>query len=196
MKQWLLAGLLLGSLAACSEKTIEDKVTEESIAEVSEGSGTIVNPLSDAMDRGQHELEKNVAVDTAYYKNRAVARGDIVYYGDRSVSRVVALPNEKIKIKNGQIYINGAKLAAFYGAAHVRGHDDKAFQTSDMEEPAKQNLTDEIFKKQVNEITVGGDEVFIIGDDWSRSGASTFRSLSLQDIKGKVIGVCTACGNP
>ncbi|SEG25179.1 S26 family signal peptidase [Paenibacillus sp. UNC499MF] len=196
MKQWLLAGLLLGSLAACSEKAIEDKVTKESITEVSAGNGTIVNPLSDAMDRGQHELEKNVAVDTAYYKTRIVARGDIVYYGDKSVSRVVALPNEKIKIKNGQIYINGAKLAAFYGAAHVRGYDDKEFQASDMEEPAKQNLIAEIFKKEVSEITLGGDEVFVIGDDWSRSGAPTSRSLSLQDIKGRVIGVCTACGNP
>ncbi|MBV6715807.1 S26 family signal peptidase [Paenibacillus chitinolyticus] len=196
MKQWLFAALLLGSLAACSEKTIDDKVTKESIAEVSAGNHTVVNPLSDAMDRGQHELEKNVAVDTSYYKSRDVARGDIVYYGDHDVSRIVALPNETINITNGQVYINGAKLTAFYGAAHIRGYDYKAFQTSDMEEPAKQNLIEEIYKKQVREITLSGNEVFVIGDDWSRSNTSTFRSLSLQELKGKVMGVCKKCSNP
>ncbi|MGE6230007.1 S26 family signal peptidase [Paenibacillus chitinolyticus] len=196
MKQWLLAALLLGSLAACSEKTIDDKVTKESIAEVSAVNHTVVNPLSDAMDRGRHELEKNVAVDTSYYKSRDVARGDIVYYGDHVVSRVVALPHEKINITNGQIYVNGAKLTAFYGAAHVRGYDYQAFQNSDMEEPAKQNLIEEIYKKQVQEITLSGDEVFVIGDDWSRSNTSTFRSLSLNELKGKVVGACTTCSTP
>ncbi|WP_405081104.1 signal peptidase I [Paenibacillus chitinolyticus] len=196
MKNLLFTGLLLISLAACSEKVILDKETKESIAEVSAGNHTIVNPLSDAMDRGQHELEKNVVVDVSAYKDQAVKRGDIVYYGDKNISRVVALPNERINITDGQIYINGAKLTAFYGAAHIRGYDYKAFQTSDIEEPAKQNLIGEIYTKQVQEITLNGDDVFVIGDDWSRSSPSTFRSLSLQELKGKVIGVCKKCSNP
>ncbi|MEC0245170.1 S26 family signal peptidase [Paenibacillus chitinolyticus] len=196
MKHLLFTGLLLVSLAACSEKVILDKETKESIAEVSAGNHTVVNPLSDAMDHGQHELEKNVVVDVSAYKDQAVKRGDIVYYGDKNISRVVALPNERINITDGQIYINGAKLTAFYGAAHIRGYDYKAFQTSDIEEPAKQNLIGEIYTKQVQEITLNGDDVFVIGDDWSRSSPSTFRSLSLQELKGKVIGVCKKCSNP
>ncbi|MGX4588303.1 signal peptidase I [Paenibacillus chitinolyticus] len=196
MKHLLFTGLLLVSLAACSEKVILDKETKESVAEMSADNHTLINPLSDAMDRGQHELEKNVVVDVSAYKDQAVKRGDIVYYGDENISRVIALPNEKIKITNGQVYIKGVKLDTFYGAARIRGYDYKAFQNSDMEEPAKQNLIDEIFKKQAEEITLNGDEVFVIGDDWSRSNTSTFRSIALKDLKGKVIGVCTKCGTP
>lgn len=194
MKRILIACLLLVMLAACSEKMITDKITEKSIAEVSQGSNTIVNPLSDAMDQGNHDYTKNVVVDVSYYKTQSVVRGDIVYYGDNNVARVIALPNEKMKIKNGQIFINGGKLDTFYGSAHIRGYDYQKFKDSNGDEPAKQNLIDEIFKKNQNEITLNNDEVFVIGDDWSRSNpATTFRKLSTKEFLGKVIGVCTKC---
>lgn len=179
---------------ACSEKIITDKSTQKSITEVLQGNHTIVNPLSDAMDQGNHEYSTNVVVDVSYYKTQPVARGDIVYFGDNQVARVIALPNEKMKITNGQITINEAKLDTFYGTAHIRGYDYQKFKNSDSEEPAKQNLINEIFKKDQSEIILNNDEVYVIGDDWSRSNpATTFRKLSTTDFLGKVIGICSTC---
>ncbi|RTE10348.1 S26 family signal peptidase [Paenibacillus whitsoniae] len=190
MKRVWISCLLLVVLAACSEKMITDKSTGKSIEEVSQGSNIIVNPLSDAMDQGNSEYARNVVVDVLYYKTKSVVRGDIVYYGDNNVARVIALPNEKVKVTNGHIYINSRKLDTFYGAAHVRGYDYLRFKDSDMDEPAKQSLIDEIFKKNQSEITLKNDEVLVIGDDWSRS---TFSKLLTNEILGKVIGVCTKC---
>ncbi|MEC0226625.1 S26 family signal peptidase [Paenibacillus alba] len=189
MKRLLFAALLVVLLSSCSEKEVDDKITTESISKVSPEIGTTVNPMSDAMDRGQHDLSRNVVVDVSYYKTHSVARGDIVYYEDQSVSRVVGLPSEKIKISNGQIYIDGAKLDTFYGTAHIRGYDYEHFKGSDLEEKAKENLIAEIFKKNMKEITISTNEVFVVGDDWSRSNHSTFRNLAMKDLRGKVLGV-------
>lgn len=195
MKRTLVASLLLVLLAACEESAIADKSTEESVAVVAQGSHAMVSPLSDAMDRGNHEYTRNVVVDASYYTMESVARGDIVYYGDNHVARVIALPNEKIKITNGQVYIDGRKLDTFYGTAHVGGYDYRKFKDSRMAEPAKQNLIDEVFKKNQTEITLTNDEVFVMGDDWSRSNpATTFRKLPRKELLGKVMGVCTTCG--
>ncbi|OPH53388.1 signal peptidase I [Paenibacillus ferrarius] len=189
MKRLLFTALLVILLSSCSEKVVDDKITTEAISKVPPEIGTTISPMSDAMDRGQHDLSRNVVVDVSHYKTHSVARGDIVCYEDNIVSRVVGLPNEKIKISNGQIYIGGAKLDAFYGSAHIRGYDYEHFKGSDLEEKAKETLIEEIFKKGMKEITVGSNEVFVIGDDWSRSNNSTFRSLAMKDLRGKVVGV-------
>jgi signal peptidase I len=55
-------------------------------------------------------------------------------------------------------------------------------------------LVKEIFGKTQDEITLKDNEVFVAGDDWSRSNPNvTFRILSLQEIKGKATGICTTC---
>ena len=85
----------------------------------------VIHTMTDAMDRGNHDFfDKDVVGDTNHYKKNDLKRGDIIYfelpekqakeqqsYGGlkQSISRVIALPGEKVKIEKGQIYINSKK---------------------------------------------------------------------------------------
>lgn len=202
IKHLLLVVLILGALAACSDQVINDEITQENMNEVSPEeinlyeSFIVVNPMSDAMDNGRDNLARNVVVDTDYYNHRTVSRGDIVYFEDNHISRVAALPNERMKITNGQIYINDAKLDTFYGAARIDGIGYKEFTNIDVPGQDRQALINEVFELNKSEMTVNSDAIFVIADDWFRgNNSTTFRELSKEYIIGKVVGVCTECSH-
>lgn len=66
MKRKWLAVLFLLSLVACTDNVIQDNTTKEILTEIAPENGAIIiHPLSVAMDRGQHDLAKNVVVDTS-----------------------------------------------------------------------------------------------------------------------------------
>jgi signal peptidase I len=125
---------LLFFLDGCSEKTIEvitDSDTKIDVGKVQNITldMIIVHPMYDEMDRGNHDFyDKDVVVDTKYYEVNQIERGDIIAYTKdnnnfHGVTRVIALPGEKVKIVKGQFYINGKKLDTFYGRAHRVGLD-------------------------------------------------------------------------
>ncbi|MFC5650423.1 S26 family signal peptidase [Paenibacillus solisilvae] len=50
--------------------------------------------------------------------------------GEYDISRVIGLPGEKVKINQGQIYINDTLLETFYGRAHRLGSDVNELKNS------------------------------------------------------------------
>lgn len=111
-----------------------------------------------------------ILVDEKYYKKNPVERGDlIVFYFDKTnthTKRVVGLPNEKVQIKNGNIYI-----------------DDKPIESEFifLEIYASGNL-------QSKGIVLGENEYFIVGDNppFSRDSRE-FGPIKKEVIVGKVI---------
>lgn len=67
-------------------------------------------------------IGSEVLVDTSYYDDNAISRGDIVVFKTKQnekqetdIARIVGLPGEFVQILKNQVYINGSKLVAFYG---------------------------------------------------------------------------------
>ena len=132
---------------------------------------TVVGPsMSNTLRDGQV-----VWVNKYVYKFRDIDRYDIVVYSKvdsddyYEIKRVVALPEETICIKNGNIYIDGQML------------DDLPFDNS--------ILTSGVAS---NEIKLGKDEYFVIGDNVNNSEDSRYTNIGNIDkseILGKVVHV-------
>lgn len=113
-------------------------------------------------------------------------RGDVIYYKtpefdhssnphlnppEKSIARIIALPGEKVSIKDYQVYINGSKLDTFYGKYPYKRDYSKV--DGDMKE-----------------VKVPDDCFFIMGDNWWRSIDSTlFGPIKSENLIGKIIGV-------
>jgi signal peptidase I len=162
----------------------------------------------DNMDRGAHDFVGwKVAADPVYAVGPN-SRGDIVLFKnprinalnvilpERSISRIVGLPGEKIKIEQGQIFIDGKKLNFLYGRAHRLGQDVEGLkmllERDSLEEQLRKNIEGNIEQFQsstMEEITIPSGHYFIVGDDWLRSNDSrVFGPIASEDIIGKVIG--------
>ncbi|WHY87224.1 signal peptidase I [Neobacillus novalis] len=166
---------------------ITDHDTKETEETVISNGFKIVNHLYDNMDRGHHDYHGEVVVDENAYAKKAPTRGDIVYYqtpeftydknqdlnpSEFEIARIVGMPGEKIEIKHGQVYINGALLDTFYGR---ESHTGKLVKNSNVE---------------LKEVKIPEGHYFILGDNWWRSiDSAIFGPLKTQLIKGKVLGV-------
>ncbi|WP_189655316.1 signal peptidase I [Bacillus sp. HNG] len=185
--------IILGCSINASSETLTDENTTQDVTVIENlGSEMITHHhMSDNMDRGNHDyFDKTLTIET----NNSVAdisRGDVVFFdnegGEKDISRVVALPGEKIKITNGQIYINGQMLDTFYGKAHRLGLDEKGyFEMMDNEgnDYDKKGMM-EVFETSMREVKLSDDEYYLIGDDWFRG-----KMLVLKEEKliGKVVG--------
>lgn len=100
------------------------------------------------------------------YKLSSIERFDIVVLKESDnnetiIKRVIGMPNDKIKIRNNKIYVNNKII-----------EDEYAYgQTSDYDE-----------------ITLGEDEYFVLGDNRLISKDSRyFGAIKKDDIKGKAI---------
>lgn len=132
----------------------------------------------DGMYRSQqYAAGSTLVIDPHYYDNKEISRGDVVYYKrdedsnlEFDVARIIAFPGEKMKIKKGQVYINGHMLDTFYGKEYF----NKNFISG----------TSEGLNKK--EITVPMEHYFVAGDVWWRAGFTTPPHKDM--IRGKVIG--------
>lgn len=214
MRVVLVLSVFVLILAGCSSgdtsKIITDSITKPTINTVTSNeldSGQIIyNHNYDNMDRGNHDLEGQVVIDLKYYNDHSFSRGDIVYFrnpetkknlGDYSISRVIGLPGEKVKIEKGQIYINGKMLDAFYGRAHRLGSDldslKEALERDNLESHIRKNIENivEYFQQlSMEEFKIPEDHVYLVGDDWFRSNDSRlFGPLPTDKIEGRLVGV-------
>ncbi|MFE7064962.1 signal peptidase I [Sutcliffiella sp. NPDC057660] len=195
----VLAILIL--LTGCSEQTtdvITDQQTGLEMEQVSNITSDmrIIYAKNDEMDRGNHDFfDKEIVVENRYYEENQIKRGDIVSYKkDEGFTRIIALEGEKVKISNAQIYINGKRLDSFYGRGHRLGMDlnelKNKLKQGDFEEPyIEQNVKNQIeFLESINEeeIMVPKGHVYVIGDDWFRTGIMGI--LPKENMTGKVLG--------
>ncbi|MGN0368331.1 MAG: signal peptidase I [Wujia sp.] len=104
-----------------------------------------------------------------------INRFDIICFAQRDagsyydIKRVVGLPEERIRLSNGDIYINGERLkeTPFHATISMNGVAQE-------------------------EITLGEDEYFVLGDNVNNSEDSRYTNvgnISKTEIKGKVIRI-------
>ncbi len=115
-----------------------------------------------------------VLLNKCAYTFKDPMRYDIVAFklkeetdGYFNIKRIIALPGEKIQIKNGRIFINGEVLT------------DLPFEDLIMTEGLA-----------VDEITLGEDEYFLMGDNCNNSEDSRYvniGNISKKEISGKII---------
>lgn len=213
MRISVLMMLIVALLTACTKEPLRDDATTQDINAISLVDGmSVYYHAYDNMDRGNHEFDGiDVVVDQTYYKTNFVHRGEIIYYrnpqttnlkinlSENEISRVVALPGEKLRIDKGQIYIDGRKLDTFYGQAHRLGMNidelQKASNQFDLADNIRNNFRinakEFLESKETNikELKIPDGHFYIIGDDWFRSADSRFfGAISKDTILGKVAG--------
>ncbi len=112
---------------------------------------------------------QEILLNTFHYKLFSPDRGDVIAFlpnGNQNshyyVKRVVALPGEKVQIREGRLYINGV-LA------------DEEDQYDKIAEPGIAE----------NEITLGQDEFFVLGDN--RNNSEDSRSGNIGPVKRDTI---------
>lgn len=107
-----------------------------------------------------------------------VERYDIVlfpykYDNSRSlVKRVIGLPNEKVEIKDGALYINDKELKEYYGIYREKSDGEKS-----------------TIYVNWGPYTLGDNEVFVLGDNRNQSDdsrSSDVGPVNIDDIIGKV----------
>jgi len=108
------------------------------------------------------------------YKFRQPKRGDVIVFKSPQnpdieyIKRVIALPGEKVKIKNGEAYVNEALL-------------DEHFLL------VKTNNWDGGYTKEGVDIVVPDNELFVMGDNRPRSSDSReFGTIPESSIIGQV----------
>ncbi|MFC4712096.1 S26 family signal peptidase [Planococcus dechangensis] len=150
----------------------------------------------DAMDRGNHEYAAYpLLIDPLAYDGNDVSRGDVIVYEaeffdgkQRTIGRVIGLPNEQVGIVEGQIYINDQQLDTFYGRAHRAGiNSNEEYNQAMTKNGAPQNIDSmkEVFFQNTDDFRLAENEIFVLGDDWFRGSQQT---LTTSEVQGKVIG--------
>jgi len=114
-----------------------------------------------------------VIVNKITYKFNDIERYDIIAYSEvdkksyYDIKRVIGLPEETVQIVDGYIYINGAKLEDL-------PFDDYILSSGNAKE----------------EIVLGDNEYFVIGDNVNNSEDSRYTNvgnISKSEILGKVV---------
>ncbi|MFT9848277.1 signal peptidase I [Aneurinibacillus sp. REN35] len=219
---WMVYMFLLG-MVACSfgedEEMIKDWHTRENIRALSpkEAEGQWIVRRYGQKDMENWRTCKNHKCRTFYlrdlvidtnYGDKDISRGDIIYHafpdqtyvrnphhrGDGySLSRVIAFGGERVRMKRGQIYVNGKTLETFYGRFQHKGMDIERYLETHKNNWNKVDSTLKRAKKlpeaNMREMIVPSGRVFVMDDDWIIGVDSRqFDALPLECIKGRVSG--------
>ncbi|MGD6834825.1 signal peptidase I [Sutcliffiella halmapala] len=186
--------ILMGCSSNSPSGTVSDNDTDANVSIIKDVEPDWIEHhyLSDNMDRGNHDYYDQVLVIDPSLEPSSYTRGDIVFFSnstnDKMISRVIALPGEKISISEGQIYINNQKLDTFYGKAHRLGLDkDSYFPAMDKAgvDYDKKGMLDYVFEFNQNELELADNEYYVVSDDWFRG---TMQILKQDEIIGEVLG--------
>lgn len=199
----------------CDNQAIMDPYTQESPAIVEKQQNFIlIENDNDGMSRRHFEYDSQeigkLVVDPNYYKQHKYQRGEVVYYKvpaidlnkyprmtppEYNVSRVIALPGEVVRIKNGQIYVNGKKLNTFYGKSLSWGMDEEEYfksvnrQGTAVCNESCQKTMKNYFHMDMEKFKVPEGCLFVMGDTWWRSlDSQIFGPLPIGNVNGKVLG--------
>lgn len=199
----------------CEEQRLTDSITSESPKTVVMKHDLItIENQNDGMARRNLEYiskdKGKIAVDPNYFHQNAIQRGDVIYYQtpaiDKSkypqlnppeynIARVIALPNEVIEIKNGQVYVNDKRLDTFYGRALSWGlNEEEYFQAVNKPGSAQCNEScektmKEYFHMDMEKVELPEGHLFVMGDTWWRSiDSQIYGALPIVNMKGKVLG--------
>lgn len=173
----------------------------ETVAEIETFTGyeeplDVLDFRYDAMNRGNNEYAAYpLLIDPLAYEGKDLSRGDVVVYEaeffngkQRTIGRVIGLPNEEIEIVEGQIYINDQQLDTFYGRAHRAGiSSNEEYNQAMTENDATQNIDSmkKVFSQTTADFLLAENEIFVVGDDWFRGSQHT---LTIGEVQGKVMG--------
>ncbi|GGG53906.1 hypothetical protein GCM10010918_03370 [Paenibacillus radicis (ex Gao et al. 2016)] len=147
----------------------------------------------------------DLVIDPNYYQTHDLKRGDVIYFEtpadfkshhpENNIARIIALPDEKLRIKKGQIYINNEKLKTFYGKSLAGGLHKKEFLKMIKKAPGTKcekeclNTFKSTFDFSLKKTLIPNHAIYVIGDNWSRSYDSRlFGTLPEINILGKVMG--------
>lgn len=117
---------------------------------------------------GEYILTSLVSIKTS-----ALVRGDVIVFNAPPnaekdyIKRVIGLPNDKIILSNGKVFINGKQL------------DESSYL------PQNINTNGESFLKDNQEVTIPNNSYFVLGDN--RTWSSDSREWGFV-IKEKIIG--------
>lgn len=140
---------------------------------ITKGFGMRVVCSSEAMEESIHE-NATTWVNRVIYHIKSPQKGDVIAFlpggnanAGYNIKRVVGVPGDKIKIENGRLYINDKMV-------EVRSLNDERIQEAG---------------RAANEITLGKDEYFVLGDNINNSEDSRYETvgnIKKSDIYGKV----------
>lgn len=125
--------------------------------------GLVTNVIGSSMDPTLHSGQMLFGLPVKANPLQEVQRGDIVtldthHEGKVIIKRVIALPGDRLEIRNNQVYVNGTALQEDYIAEPMRTRDIPA-------------------------LTLAEDQYFVLGDNRNVSADSRYYGLfSRSDI--------------